>query len=101
VALMHGGLCMAIHCTVTVRTNANLLEHQLRQVKSYHEKPVPHIMTAFLYRCPNTDQQVQAWTDNPPVADDPEAYQSVKCIACSRLHWVNPRTGRVLEPRQA
>jgi hypothetical protein len=33
------------------------------------------------------------WTDDPPVADDPEAYQSVKCIACSRLHWVNPRTG--------
>ena len=24
--------------------------------------------------------------------------KSVKCIACSRLHWVNARTGRVLEP---
>jgi hypothetical protein len=21
-----------------------------------------------------------AWTDDPPVADDPDAYQSVKCI---------------------
>jgi hypothetical protein len=55
-------------------------------------------MTTFLYRCPNTGQQAQARTDDPPVADDPEAYQSVKCIACLRLHWVNPRTGRVLEP---
>ena len=55
-------------------------------------------MTIFIYRCPNTGQEVQGWTDDPPVADDPEAYQSVKCIACSRLHWVNPRTGRVLEP---
>ena len=46
-------------------------------------------MSTFLYRCPNTGRQVQAWTDDPPVAADPEAYQSVKCIACSRLHWVN------------
>ena len=50
---------------------------------------VPHIMTEFLYRCLNTGQQVQALNDDPPVADDPEAYQSVKCIACLRLHWVN------------
>jgi hypothetical protein len=55
------------------------------------------IMTVFIYRCPNTGQQMQGWTDDPPVADDPEAYQLVKCIACSRVHWVNPRTGRVLE----
>jgi hypothetical protein len=56
-----------------------------------------HTMTVFVYRCPNTGKQMQAWTDDPPVADDPEAYQSVTCIACSRPHWVNPRTGRVLE----
>jgi hypothetical protein len=54
-------------------------------------------MTTFFYRCPNTDQQMQAWTDNPPVADDLEAYQSVDCVACSQLHWVNPRTGRLLD----
>jgi hypothetical protein len=92
---MHIGFCVAIHCAVTVRTNTNLPEHELRQVKRYY------IMTEFLYRCPNTGQQVQAWTDDPPVADDPEAFQSVKCIACSRSHWVNPRTGRVLDYRQA
>jgi hypothetical protein len=53
-------------------------------------------MTMFLYRCPNTDQLVQAWTDGPPVADDLEAFQAVKCAACCQLHWVNPGTGRVL-----
>jgi len=57
-----------------------------------------HIMTLFVYRCPNTDKKVQERTDDPPVADDPDAYQSVECKACSQLHWVNPRTGRVLEP---
>jgi hypothetical protein len=68
----------------------------LRQVKRYQKKQCSPIMTEFLYLCPNTGQQVQAWTDDPPVAES--AYQSVKCMACSRLHWVNPRTGRVLEP---
>jgi len=55
-------------------------------------------MTIFVYRCPSTGRQLQAWTDNPPIADDPEAYQSVQCVACSQLHWVNPTTDRVLEP---
>jgi hypothetical protein len=72
-------------------------EAPVAQVKSYHEKRVSHIITTFLYRCPHTNDQVQAWTDGPPVADDLEAYQSVKCLACMQLHWVNPRTGRVLE----
>jgi hypothetical protein len=92
---MQVGFCMPIHCAVTVRTNGYLSEHELRQAKRYY------IMTEFLYRCPNTGRQAQAWTDEPPVADDPEAFQSVKCIACSRSHWVNPRTGRVLDYRQA
>ena len=92
-ALTQVGFCMAIHCAVTVRTNTTY-----RSMSCAKSNVMGYIMTEFLYRCPNTGQQVQAWTDDPPVADDPEAYQSVKCIACSRLHWVNPRTGRVLEP---
>ena len=92
------GFCMTIHCTVTLRTIENPLQHQLTESDVVQKSHFPHIMSTFLYRCPNTGRQVQAWTDDPPVAADPEAYQSVKCIACSRLHWVNPRTGRVLEP---
>jgi hypothetical protein len=53
-------------------------------------------MPVFLYRCPNTSLKVQGW-----VADDPErqtdvAYEPVTCIACTRVHMVNPSTGRVL-----
>lgn len=92
------GFCTAIHCTVTVRTIKNILKHQLAEPDVVRKSQSPHIMSTFLYRCPNTGLQVQAWTDEPPVAADPEAYQSVKCIACSRLHWVSPSTGRVLEP---
>jgi len=48
----------------------------------------------FLYRCPNTGLNVQGW-----VADDPtegETYQPIPCTICTRLHLVNPKTGRVL-----
>jgi len=34
------------------------------------------------------------------VADDPTEgdsnFEAIACTACARLHWVNPRTGRVL-----
>jgi hypothetical protein len=52
-------------------------------------------MPPFLYRCPNTGEQVQCW-----VADDPEeddlSYVQVTCLACAQAHLVNPKTGRVL-----
>ena len=55
-------------------------------------------MASFLYRCPNTGQTMQGW-----VADDPSdgkgdtRYEEIACIACSRLHLVNLKTGKVLD----
>ena len=51
-------------------------------------------MISFLYRCPNTGQQVQAWAADDPTEDD-DAYQTVTCLACTGLHLVNPKTGKV------
>ncbi len=51
-------------------------------------------MGTFLFRCPNTKLHVQGLVDD--VADHQEAYAAVECIACSRVHYVNPKTGRVL-----
>ncbi len=52
-------------------------------------------MPPFLYRCPNTSDNVQAW-----VADDPEdedlTYVQVTCLACAQAHLVNPKSGKVL-----
>jgi hypothetical protein len=49
----------------------------------------------FLYRCPNAGRQVQGFT-----ADDSNealnVYQSVECLACAQLHFVNPSNGKVL-----
>jgi hypothetical protein len=53
-------------------------------------------MPVFLYRCPNTGLKVQGWVADDPDRGDDATYESVTCIACTRLHMVNPSTGRVL-----
>jgi hypothetical protein len=52
-------------------------------------------MAPFLYRCPNTSQQVQGYFADDPI-EDADEYQSVTCLACRRTHFVNPSTGKVL-----
>ena len=51
--------------------------------------------TTFLYRCPNTRQTVQGWSAEDPTDDDNE-YQSIACLACAQLHFVDLKTGKVL-----
>jgi hypothetical protein len=50
---------------------------------------------AFVYRCSATGLKVQGH-----VADDliDTTYEPVTCIACGRVHLVNPKSGKVLEP---
>jgi hypothetical protein len=52
-------------------------------------------MAPFLYRCPNTGFRVQGWSVNDD-SENGDVYESVNCLACSRLHLVNPKTGRTL-----
>ena len=51
--------------------------------------------TTFLYRCPATGQTVQGWSAEE-VTDDDTTYESVACVACTQMHFVNPKTGKVL-----
>ena len=53
------------------------------------------IMPPFLYRCPDTGDNVQAWADDEP-DDDDFTYVQVRCLACAQLHLVNLKTGKVL-----
>jgi hypothetical protein len=49
-------------------------------------------MATFLYRCPNTGLNVQGWSaDEVPSS---ETYEVVTCLACGRVHLVNPATGK-------
>jgi hypothetical protein len=48
--------------------------------------------TTFLYRCPS--RTVQGWSAEEVTDDD--AYESVACLACTQLHLVNMKTGKLL-----
>jgi hypothetical protein len=51
-------------------------------------------MGAFLFTCPITQLKVQDWsTDDDPPED---RYDEFVCNACAGLHYVNPKTGKVL-----
>ncbi len=52
-------------------------------------------MRAFLYRCPNTGKNVQGFVAEE-LDPDSEAFEAVECMACTRLHLINLKTGRVL-----
>jgi hypothetical protein len=54
-------------------------------------------MTLFMYRCPVTNLDVQARaTDNPAHDHASGVYETVTCIACTRVHLVDSKTGKVL-----
>lgn len=54
-------------------------------------------MAPFLYRCPVTGLNVQGWiADDPDALDLEERHVSQTCLACQRVHLVNPGTGKVL-----
>jgi hypothetical protein len=54
------------------------------------------IMVAIMFRCPNTGSQVQGWIAEDVTDAGENTYESTSCHACGRMHWINPRTGRVI-----
>lgn len=51
-------------------------------------------MAAILFTCPATALRVQHWLDDGP--DAPEQYEAAVCPACTRLHSLNRKTGKLL-----
>jgi hypothetical protein len=51
----------------------------------------------IIFRCPTTGLNVQSRLPlKPDPADDQRHYETVSCNACSRVHVVNCRTGKLL-----
>jgi hypothetical protein len=48
-----------------------------------------------VFLCPNTGARVQGWFADNGSKDSDDTYQSVNCLACQRVHLVNPATGKV------
>ena len=53
-------------------------------------------MPPFIYRCPNTGLNVQGWVADDPTEREGETYQPITCTICTRLHLVDPKTGKVV-----
>jgi len=52
-------------------------------------------MPTFLYRCPNTGYRVQGFVAEE-TSEDSKSYEAITCIACQRVHLINPTTGKVV-----
>jgi hypothetical protein len=54
-------------------------------------------MPAVLYKCPIMRQHVSAWVaDDAGATENDHIAEAVACAACSRIHMVNVKTGRVI-----
>jgi len=56
-------------------------------------------MAAFIYQCPVTGYNVQAFIADDPIRRSEDAFQSVSCTVCGQIHLVNPKTGKVVGDR--
>jgi hypothetical protein len=56
---------------------------------------LPGMGRHIIFKCPQTSMDVQHWLAD--TADgEKEAYVSVVCLACKRLHFINSSTGKLL-----
>ena len=53
----------------------------------------------FIFRCPATGLNVQHLFEEAPETDDDRAYVGVRCLACSGIHLVSRKTGRLISDR--
>src|SRR6266478_564447 len=76
----------------------------LTGINSEH-RPVARLadrMDSFVFKCPCTGMNVQHRFADEPAPDGPHCtYQTVLCQACSRLHFINRSSRRLLgEPEE-
>jgi len=50
-------------------------------------------MSSFKYRCPDTGFRVESFASTKPSVG---GYEGVACVACGRVHLVDPATGQVV-----
>lgn len=55
-----------------------------------------HMGRHILFKCPRLGTNVQHWLPETSPEDGPNAYRSVVCLACTRLHFIHKETGKLL-----
>ena len=53
------------------------------------------MMPPFVFTCPATSMKVQHWLDDDQDVPDNE-YEVITCLACTKLHLINRKTGKIL-----
>jgi hypothetical protein len=54
------------------------------------------MMVNRIFRCIRTGLNVQVWLPEASPADRADTYEAVTCPACTGVHLVNRRTGKIL-----
>ena len=53
-------------------------------------------MATVIYKCPNTGMRIQRWFEDDVTAEcDEQTFISTECPLCTRVHLVNPISGKV------
>jgi hypothetical protein len=56
-------------------------------------------MDSVIFTCPITSLRVQHWLQDGENASETE-FDGISCIACTRLHFINRKTGKILGGRK-
>jgi len=57
-------------------------------------------MGNLIFKCPRTGMNVQHWLDEAKAGDPSSSYETVECHACTRLHFINRRTRKLVGDRE-
>jgi hypothetical protein len=55
----------------------------------------------LVFKCPRTGMNVQHWLDDSTPGESVCTYETVVCKACTRLHFINRQTRKLLGERDA
>ncbi|WP_407155453.1 hypothetical protein [Bradyrhizobium sp. STM 3557] len=50
----------------------------------------------LLFKCPRTGMNVQHWLNEAVEGESVSTYETVVCKACTRLHFINRQTRKLL-----
>jgi hypothetical protein len=70
----------------------DLALHHGRAAQGRH---ISTMVLPFLFTCPATGMHVQHWSDGDADVRENE-YEGIICPACTRLHFLNRKTGKLL-----
>ena len=64
------------------------------------ERSASAMVGPFIFRCPATGLNVQhVFDDEAPETSDERAYVGVRCLACSGIHLVSRKNGRLISDK--